>query len=131
MRIQVKDFMTAPVITATEKSTIAKIRNLMERNNIHAIPIIEYLKKLPEADISIKGIITSSDLAKATNDLAPADKYMTHSIHIIHKDSSAQAAAKMMLKHHVHHLVVMDEGMIAGMISSLDFVRLVSEHTLD
>ncbi|WP_417201408.1 CBS domain-containing protein [Bizionia sp.] len=36
-----------------------------------------------------------------------------------------------MLRHDVHHMVVMDEGNIVGMISSLDFVKLVAEYSLE
>ena len=56
---------------------------------------------------------------------------MATMVHVVHKNSSAQAAAKMMLRHEVHHIVVMDDGEIIGIISSLDFVKLVAEHILD
>jgi signal-transduction protein with cAMP-binding, CBS, and nucleotidyltransferase domain len=31
----------------------------------------------------------------------------------------------------VHHVVVMDDGEIIGMLSSLDFVKLIAEHALE
>lgn len=49
-------------------------------------------------------------------------------VQVVHVNSTAQSARKMMLRHKVHHTVVMDEGEIKGMISSLDFVKLVAEH---
>ena len=131
MRIQVKDFMSTPVITAEGERKIAQIRDLMKRKEIHAIPIIEYLKQLPENKKSIRGIITSTDLSDDIDGNTLVKDIMTEVVHVVHKNSSAQAAAKMMIKHHVHHIVVMDEGEIVGMISSLDFVKLVAEHTLD
>jgi signal-transduction protein with cAMP-binding, CBS, and nucleotidyltransferase domain len=36
----------------------------------------------------------------------------------------------MMLRHNVHHIVVMDDGKIKGMISALEFVKLVAKHAL-
>lgn len=131
MRIQVKDFMSTPVTTAVGKNTVREIRSLMKRENIHAIPIIRYSKQLPDAKITIRGIVTGTDLSDEIEGSTPIEEIMTSNVHIIHKDSSAQSAAKMMLKHKVHHLVVMDEGKITGMISSLDFVELVAGHTLD
>ena len=130
MRIQVKDFMSSPVATAVGKNTIKEIRALMKRKGIHSVPIIRYTKKLPEAEVKIRGIVTGSDLNKDIDERVVAEEIMTPKVHIIHKNSSAQSAAKMMLKYKVHHLVVMDEGKIIGMISSLDFVKLVAEHTL-
>ncbi len=35
-----------------------------------------------------------------------------------------------MLKHNVHLIVVMDDKKIKGMIRSLDFVKLVAEHSV-
>ena len=51
-------------------------------------------------------------------------------VQVVHVDSTAQAAAKMMIRHNVHHIVVMDKGEIKGMVSSLDFVKLVAEHSI-
>ena len=131
MRIQVKDFMSSPVTTAVGKNSIQEIQTLMERNSIHAIPIIRYSKQLPEAEVIIRGIITATDLYAEVDDKTSAEEIMTNKVHVIHKDSNAQSAANMMLKHKVHHLVVMDEGQIIGMISSLDFVKLVADHSLE
>ncbi len=130
MRIQVQDFMSSPVSTAVGKKRVHEVRALMKRKGIHALPIIQYSKKLPEAEVTIQGIVTTTDLSESIDDKSIVEDVMTPNVHIIHKHSSAQSAAKMMLKHKVHHLVVMDEGKIAGMISSLDFVKLVAEHSL-
>lgn len=131
MRIQVKDFMSSPVTTAVGESSIDQVRKLMKRKGIHSIPIISYSKQLPEVKITIRGIVTDSDLSKNVDGQSSVLKIMTDKVHVVHKDSSAQAAAKMMLKHNVHHMVVMDDGEIVGIISSLDFAKLVAEHPLD
>ena len=131
MRIQVKDFMSTPVTTAVGENKIREVKSLMKRKGIHAIPIIQYSKKLPDAEVTIRGIVTGTDLSKEHDDSASVTEIMTSNVHVIHKNSSAKAAANMMLKHKVHHIVVMDEGKIIGMISSLDFVKLVAEHTLE
>ena len=131
MRVQVKDFMSAPVTTAVGESRVREVRMLMKNKNIHAIPIVRHEKQLPNNQVTIRGIITSSDLDERVEDNATMEEVMTQNVHISHQDSSAQAAAKMMLKHKVHHIVVMDDGRIVGMISSTDFVKLVAEHVLD
>ncbi len=130
MRIQVKDFMSSPVATAVVEKKVGYIRELMERKRIHAVPIVQYTKQLPQSQVTIKGIVTATDLSKNVDDQTPVQEIMTSKIHIIHKDTSAKAAAKMMLKRKIHHLVVMAEGKVVGMISSLDFVTLVAEYNL-
>ncbi len=132
MRIQVKDFMSTPVTTATGKNSVQEIRALMKEKGIHAIPIISYSKDTASVEMIIRGIVTATDINKEIHDSATVEDVMTSSIvHVVHIDSSAQAAAKMMLRHKVHHIVAMHEGKIKGMISSLDFVKLVAEHSLD
>ena len=131
MRIQVKDFMSAPVTTATGEATVREVRALMKSKGISALPIVKYAKDTPTAAVSIQGIVTASDLSKDVHEGAPMENVMTASnVYVVHTDSSAQAAAKMMLKHKVHHMVVMEDGKIKGMISSMDFVGLVAEHSV-
>lgn len=132
MRIQVKDFMSTPVTTAEGENSVSEIRALMKEKKINAIPIISYSKDAPHFEMTIQGIITATDLSKAVDDSALVNDIMTSSkVRVVHIDSSAQSAAKMMLRYNVHHIVVMDEGKIEGMLSSLDFVKLVAKHSLE
>ena len=131
MRIQVKDFMSAPVKTAVPGNTVSEIRDIMNKYDIHCVPIVEYEKQLPDPNVTIKGIVTSSDvLNNKDGNVKASDLTELRKVHIINKNSSAHAAAEMMLRHEVHHLIVMDEGEIIGVISSLDFVKLVANHSI-
>ena len=131
MRIQVKDFMSAPVTTAMEEDNVMEIRNLMKEKGIHAIPIVSCFNDTLKVEMTIQGIVTATDINKKVSEDTTVGEIMTSSnIHIVHQDSSAKAASKMMLRHKVHHIIVMHEGEIKGMISSLDFVKLVAEHSL-
>jgi CBS domain-containing protein len=133
MRIQVKDFMSTPVITAIGENNVGEIRELMKNKGIHAIPIISYLKDAPmRSETVIRGIITATDVSNNVSNNATVEDVMTSSkVHVVHPDSSANAAAKMMLRHKVHHIIAMEDGNIKGIISSMDFVKLVAEHTLE
>jgi CBS domain-containing protein len=132
MRIQVKDFISAPVITATAEDSVAEIRAMMKEKGINAIPVISYANDSLKVDITIRGIVTSTDINKELPENTTVEEVMTSTnVRIAHADSSAMAAAKMMLKSKVHHVVVMDDGEIIGMLSSLDFVKLIAEHALE
>lgn len=132
MRIQVKDFMSAPVTAAMMDENVLEIRTLMKEKGIHAIPIVSYANDKLKVEETIKGIITATDISEEISDDATVEDVMTSSnVHVVHVDSSAKSAAKMMLKHNVHHIVAMEDGEIKGMISSLDFVKLVAEHSLE
>ena len=124
MRIQVKDMMRAPVVTVVVKSDVRYVRELMERKEVNAIPVVDLDD---EKRITIRGIITSTDLRGVTDESTPIEQLMSSKVHVVSKNASALAAGKMMLRHHVHHLVVMEDGRIIGMVSSSDFVKVVAE----
>jgi CBS domain-containing protein len=130
MRILVKDFMSSPVVTATGDSSVREIRALMKAKGIHAIPITSNPMDTTK-EMIIRGIVTTSDISKDVHRDAVMENVMTDSnVQVIHVDATAEAAAKMMLRHKVHHIVVMDDGKIKGMISALDFVKIVAEYDL-
>jgi CBS domain-containing protein len=130
MKIQVKDFMAGPVFNAAENATVGEVRKLMKNKKINSVPVVELKNRLPELERVIKGIVTASDLSSKVKNKTKITEVMSSKVHVIHKNSSAKSAAKMMLKHKVHHLLVMDDGDIIGMISSMDFVKLVKNYDL-
>lgn len=128
MQKKVKDFMSTPVTTTAGDISVLEIREIMKEKGIHAIPVVSYKNDTLKVELTIRGIITATDINKKISENATVEEVMSSSsVHVIHVDATAQSAAKMMLKHNVHHLVVMDEGEIVGMISSLDFVKIVAE----
>ncbi len=130
MRIQVKDFMSVPVFTTVADATAGYVRELMERKGVHAIPIVKVEEAGARERIQIDGIITATDLRSVADEKTVVSELMTDKVHVVSKNASAQSAAGMMIRHQVHHLVVMDDGRIIGMLSALDFVRLVADHEL-
>jgi len=128
MRIQVKDFMTTSAIAAVRTDKVCKIREIMKTANIHAIPIVHN----SDGNILVRGIVTSTDLCRITDEnLSVEEAFESSKVLVLATNASAKSAAEMMLKHHVHHLVVMEDGKLVGMISSLDFVKLVATHGLE
>ena len=124
MSTQVKDFMKKPVVSCALPNDVGTVRDLMKQKDCHAIPLVEVSDN---KEIQVRGIVTSNDLVGVYDDTIDIQQVMTQKIHVVHPDSNAQSAAKMMLRHHTHHLLAMEEGNIVGMISSIDFVDLVAE----
>jgi CBS domain-containing protein len=128
MRIQVNDFMSHSVIAAQGTDSIGEIRAIMKRESIHAIPIVEN----SDGNILVQGIVTTTDLCCEVDDTIPVERVLGESkVLVLPTTTSAKSAAEMMLKHKVHHLVVMENGKLVGMVSSLDFVKLVSNFALE
>ena len=100
--MHIHEIMSAPVVVT--------------RKGINAIPVLK-------EDGEIAGIVSSSDVAKEHSDETRVEEIMTDKVHIVLKNNRVQDAAKTMLKHNVHHLVVMDDGQVIGMVSSMDVIR--------
>ncbi len=123
MNRTVGQIMASPVVTTTIDSTTGYVRELMERKQVSAIPIVE----LDGENINLKGIVTTSDLRGIKDESTEVDIIMSRLIESVSKDAPIKTAAKKMLEHDMHHLVVMENGKIVGIVSSMDFVKVVSE----
>ena len=126
MSVLVKDFMKAPVTTCILQSDVGKVRDLMRQKGFSAVPIVE----IKGEQILIRGIVTNTDLMGAFDDTVPIEQVMTHGVYVIDPEATAQEAAKLMLNHKIHHLLVIEETRIIGMLSSLDFVQVIATHGL-
>lgn len=126
MKIQVKDIMSAPVVTTTIDSEVAYVRELMERKDVSAIPVVE----MGEGFIKVRGLLTLYDLSGVTDEDMYVTEIMSTDIRVVPPDMDAAQAASVMVDHGIHHLIVMDTEGIMGILSSMDYVRLVAEKKL-
>lgn len=124
MSTQVKTFMKSPVFSCALPTDVGTIRDLMLQKECHAIPLVELGEN---KEVQIRGIVTSDDLLGVYDDTVDIQQVMTKKVHVVHPTANAQSAAKMMLRHNCHHLLVMDVGEIVGIISSIDFAHLVAD----
>jgi len=118
--MKVSEIMSTPVIVTAKTNKVVAVRNLLERKNVHAIPVLD-------PDGEIKGIISSIDIAREHDENQVVGNIMSEMVHVILPTSRVIDAAKMLIKHKVHHLVVMEEGVVVGMVSSMDIVRVFAE----
>jgi len=119
--MRIEEIMSSPVISTPKSVTISHLKSLFERKNINATPIIDN-------DGGILGIVTSSDVAAIHNNSLQLQDILSSKVHICLKNNRIKDAAKTMVKHDIHHLVVMDNGNIVGMVSSMDIIKFFSQH---
>ena len=116
LTMNIEEIMSSPVVVTRKESQLKHTRELFSRKGINAIPVLE-------EDGTIAGIVSASDVAKEHSDETAVEQIMTPHVHIVLRNNRVQDAAKTMLKHKVHHLVVMEDGNVIGMVSSLDIIR--------
>lgn len=116
----VKDIMSTPVVFTQNQVKVGHLKDQFNRKSINAIPVME-----ENGDIS--GIVSASDLVAIHDDNLTAKDIKTDKVHIAIPEHRVKDAAKMMVKNNCHHLVVMEEGKVVGMISSMDMVKVLAD----
>ncbi|MFT5780459.1 MAG: CBS domain-containing protein [Crocinitomicaceae bacterium] len=118
--MRIEEIMSTPVVITHQGVKVQYLKDLFIRKNISAVPVLE-------EDGEISGIVSSSDLVACHDDSLLVKDIMSKRVHIGVKNNQLRDAAKVMVKHGVHHLAVMDDGKVVGMLSSMDIVKVYSE----
>ena len=121
MTIKVSKLMTKSVITAQPHQSVEHVRNMLEKNRISSVPVVD-------TNNHPVGIVSSADLAHDLNSCSPISTLMTQKVYTIPQYNDSIAAARLMRNHNIHHVVVTHEKTIVGMLSAFDLLKLVEEH---
>lgn len=118
MSIKIEEIMKSRVITVTPHQTAGHVRELFEKNRINLVPVVG-----PEKEVL--GVVTSADLMRKLSDNKPVSQFMTEKVYTVPRYGDVELAARMMIKHKIHHLVVIDEKKLAGVLSSFDLLQML------
>ena len=118
--MRVEEIISVPVTITKRNNKVTYLKDLLSRKNINAVPVLE-------EDGTITGIVSSSDVAKCHDENELIQNIMSDRVHIVLKNNRVKDAAAIMVKNNVHHLVVMEEGNVVGMISSMDIIKVYAE----
>lgn len=118
--MRVEHLMSTPVIITQRNVSIKHLKELLSRRHISAVPVLE-------DDGTISGIVSTSDVLGADDETMKVGDIMSDRVHIALKNNRVKDAAGMMAKNNVHHIVVMEDGDVVGMLSALDIVRVYAE----
>lgn len=130
--MKVKDLMSMPVFSLRESDTLQRARDLMTMQRIRHVPIVT-------ANNTFIGLITHRDLLSATiSHLAevdpetqreidsgiPIQEIMRTDLKTISPEDNLGDAAKVLLNHKYGCLPVVNEGILVGIITEADFLKL-------
>jgi len=122
-RVKISDVMTKNLITIHKDATLREAAALFAEHRIRALPVVD-------DDSRIIGLITTSDLAVAVSkgDLSSkVSDYMRKEIPVIHIDSDIYDAIRMMLKHKIGRLIVVDSsGKPVGIVTRTDILKYLA-----
>ncbi len=118
--MRVEEIMSTPVVFTQKTIKVSSLKDMLTRKGINAVPVIG-------EDESISGIITSSNIVSCHDGSTLVQDLMSDFVHVVMPNNRVKDAAKSMVKHGVHHLVVMQDGKVVGMLSSMDILKAYTD----
>ena len=109
------------IVTVDCDDTMDKVETILRIHNVTYVPVLD-------ADGRIFGIITARDMinfhgTRKAGKAVRAWEVCTHKTVEVSPHKPVQAVAQMMGDHHIHHVLVSEEGILKGVISSFDIVE--------
>jgi len=120
MNAKVHDLMTESVVTTEPHASVERVRGILQRNQIGALPVVD-------TDGQPVGIVSSTDLVPGLKPDSPIRTIMTEKVYTVPKYDDVSVAARIMRNHRIHRVVVTHEQKVVGMISAFDLLALVED----
>lgn len=121
MNVKVAELMTESVVTTELHVGIERVRRILQRNKVGAIPVVD-----PEGQPV--GIVSATDLVPSLKPDSPVSTIMTEKVYTVPKYDDVSVAARIMRNHKIHRVVVTHEQKVVGVISAFDLLELVEGH---
>lgn len=120
MHTSTRELMNSPVVSVASGSSIYDAATSMTEHGISSLMITANDKPV--------GIVTSSDIlqrcvAARLSTEAPIDNIMTTEMLSVTSDSSAYDTLMIMTRKHIHHLPVIDDECLSGILTVTDLIR--------
>ena len=131
----VKDYMTRHPIMVSPETPAAEAQKLMIENNVRHLPVVGDGKRL-------MGLVTRERLRVPPTDLASLNvweisRLLSHlkvsdvmiklnDLFIINPDTTLEDAAKLMCQHKIGSLLVVEDGIVVGIITEVDMLAELS-----
>lgn len=116
----VAEVMTRDVRTVTPTDVVGTVREVMAAVGGHGVPVVD-------ASGDVVGIVTATDLADGVDDDAGVTAVMVADVVTVGPGTVVSEAARELLERRIHHLVVIDNARVAGVVTSFDLLRALVE----
>jgi len=121
MKKQITSLIEKNVITVALNDTVASVESVLDSHHLSCVPVINDQGKC-------FGVISAPDLvhfhnARKNPSAERAWEMCTHKTIEVSPGISVKQAAELMVKNNIHHLVVVEDGSIKGIVSSIDILR--------
>ncbi len=119
--LHVRDVMTSKVFTVGPDESIGVLQDLMKKKRIRHVPVVD-------TSGALLGVVSQRDVLQQAlfQDNDRVSDIMAWKLETIDVDALLAEAAQVMLKNKYGCLPVVEEGVLVGILTEADFVKLVA-----
>lgn len=113
--VQVSDLMSFPVVTVAPDTPMKEVAGLLRKKGITGIPVSDNGR--------LVGMISRRDFRKIKREsqlVSPVKAFMTNKVLTIEAGRSPMQAARLMVRHDIGRLPVVQDGQVVGIITRSD-----------
>ena len=119
----VKDLMTANPVCVHPEEPALEARRKMADARVQCLPVVSARGKL-------RGLVTATDVSESSSSESTIADVMTREVLATPPGMDLQSAAALMADRGFHHLVVIQDNAVIGVMSAFDVLRAVGDGTL-
>lgn len=120
------DLMNKEVVTVREDLPVCDLYDLLQQCNVHGVPVLndggELVGFVSQEDIIYGSLGDTADRREIT-----VGEIMTSPALCVGPSTDVREVGRMLWKLRIHHVPVVENGRIHGIVSSMDYCRLVGE----
>jgi CBS domain-containing protein len=121
MNNSISSIMETTITTVDLDDTAEHVEEILDSNNLSCVPVIDSKGKL-------FGVISATDFvhfhqAHKNAKREHAWEICTHKTIDVSPEISIVEAGKLMVENNIHHLIVIENGEIKGIVSSIDLIK--------
>jgi CBS domain-containing protein len=116
-----RDIMTRRVYTITPEASVQKVAQLLTRNSISGVPVVD-------TDGKIVGVVTEADvIGKVDREGLCVADIMSPEVIFVDEETPVGEIARLLVERKIKRVPVMREGKLVGIVCRADIVHSVAE----
>lgn len=116
--VKLGDIMSFPVVTVNPSTSMEELRNLLREKGCTGVPVVD--------EGRLVGVISRRDFKKIRKEAqikSPVKAYMSPNVMHIPASKSPADAARLMIKHDIGRVPVVEDGNMIGIVTRTDAMR--------
>ena len=115
----VSEIMSSQVLTVAPACLVRVAKRIMDTGKVNFLPVTV-------GDQAVVGVISSSDLLRSSDDSTPVSALMSEDWCEAGPGEEAAVVAERMQESKAHHVLVIQRGVLIGVVSSLDLLPVAA-----